>query len=231
MNAAIPIAEFTHKVEAIVGLPVSKPWKGYGSTIFLDLGVLSEKNGAKRERGGACISIDWDWRIETNDKIVCGSSNSGPEIEAGLAMIKDLTVTGLGMVGKPQELVISFSNGWRLQSMAMISGYPQWHIRLPDNTWLSFERGTLTLGDGENPDGMSAEERSACDHAKRTAGRWGLPLKEPKAGVCRECRYFVRLDGNFYFLDYGVCTAAQSEFDGRVTKVKSGCPEFENRSI
>jgi len=36
----------------------------------------------------------------------------------------------------------------------------------------------------------------------------------------------VRIDGDADFLDYGVCTAAASPFDGRVVNMRSGCEAF-----
>lgn len=36
----------------------------------------------------------------------------------------------------------------------------------------------------------------------------------------------IRLDGNAEFLDYGVCTSAESPFDGRVVNMASGCQYF-----
>jgi hypothetical protein len=72
---------------------------------------------------------------------------------------------------------------------------------------------------------MTAEEKAACDLAESASTRWGKPVVEPKKGCCRDCRFYVRLDGSFYFLDYGVCSAEGSDLDGRVTNVESGCPK------
>ena len=57
-------------------------------------------------------------------------------------------------------------------------------------------------------------------------GRWGVPTAEPVRGKCDACDWFRRLDGDFALLDYGVCIAEKSPFDGRVVERFSGCPVF-----
>lgn len=229
MKTTITIAEFRQRAATLIGMPVSKPWKGYGSTIFLDLGLLRAAPDGKTEKAEACISIDWDWRLENDRKVICGSSNSGPKISACLAAIERLTISGVALEGSPHELVVTFSNGVRLRSMAMVSGHPQWLIKLPGDYWVSCEEGSLVSSNGTDADGMTPDEQAVCDHAQVTAERWGMPAKEPKAGVCMDCLFHVRLDGNFALLDYGVCSAVDSSLDGRVTNMKSGCPEFRAR--
>ena len=67
-------------------MPVSLAWKGYGSAVFLELGQLLPPEGerARHERGEACLAIEWDWRVEKTSSVLFGSSDSGPEIEAGI---------------------------------------------------------------------------------------------------------------------------------------------------
>ena len=229
MKTTITIAEFRQKVAALIGMPVSRPWKGYGSTIFLDLGLLSEALHGRSKEAEACISIDWDWRLEDDRKIICGSSDSGPKITACLAAIEGLTISAVALEGSPQELVVTFSGGARLRSMSMVSGHPQWMISLPGDYWMSCEEDSLVSSNGTDADGMTPEEQAICDHAEVTAERWGKPVKEPKAGFCMDCWFHVRLDGHFALLDYGVCGAPDSSLDGRVTNMKSGCPSFRAR--
>ena len=54
--------EFQALIAPLLGMPISHPWKGYGSAIFLELGALDEaKNNSN---GEACICVEWDWRVE-----------------------------------------------------------------------------------------------------------------------------------------------------------------------
>ncbi len=222
----ISISEFDAQVQPLIGLPVSAPWKGYGSTIFLELGsVTLPEQRRNHPMGEACISVDWDWRIEADVEVLVGSSTSGPSIQRGIALLQGATVETISVWGKIQELAVTFSNGLCLKSMVMIRDNPRWSIRLMGGNWLCSEAGQLFFGAGFSAE-LSAEESDAFDFARATADRWGAPLTEPKCGVCRDCRSFIRLDGSGHFLDYGVCAQSTSPFDGRVVFCGSGCPAF-----
>lgn len=223
---ALPVSEFQTLVEPLVGLPVSLPWKGNGSTIFLELGELSQP-GPRRihAKGEACIWIDWDWRVESASSVLYGSSNSGPDIQSGILGLKGTTLRSLAVVGQVPELVAGFSNHHRLCSMAMHAGDPEWSIRLPDRRWIHGRNGAVTVGDAERL-ANTDEEQNTSDLSKRTTTRWGVPVTEPKLGDCADCSSFVRLEGDFYFLDYGVCAASGGPFDGHAVNLRSGCPCF-----
>jgi hypothetical protein len=133
----------------------------------------------------------------------------------------------MSLVGEVPELVVHFSNGHRLCSMVMARGDPEWHIKLPSESWVYAKAGTLLLGEGGS--GATDEEYEALELAKRTAERWGVPRAEPAPGRCADCAWFVRIDGEGHLLDYGACIASTSPFDGRVVMRDSGCPSFTRR--
>lgn len=58
--------EFTKLVKPLEGLVISRPWIGASSSIFLELGELTplEWRGRRFLKGEACISVEWDWRVE-----------------------------------------------------------------------------------------------------------------------------------------------------------------------
>src|SRR5438876_852462 len=78
--------EFQELIQPLLGLTVSLPWKGYGSAIFLELGSLAPLESQRRHhnKGEACVSVEWDWRVEAEAEVLYGSSNSRPKIEAGI---------------------------------------------------------------------------------------------------------------------------------------------------
>ena len=222
-----PPPEFT---TALTGLRVSRPWKGYGSAIFLELGELNE---IRSFRGGsvtgqACSSIEWDWRLEFGGSIVVGSSDSGPAIHQCLKLLRDSTVTSVDISGEVPELLVRLSTGHDLRSMAMIKGDPQWSIRIEKDSWLYVRSGDLVVGNGtENtPD----REKEAFELAESAATRWGVPVSPPLMGNCSECRFYVALDGMGHLLDYGCCTSSKSPLDGRAVYYKSGCAAFDRAS-
>jgi hypothetical protein len=215
---------------ALVGLRISRPWKGYGSAIFLELGKLSEAPGIRRGSvtGEACISVEWDWRLELGSSIACGSSNSGPAIHEGLKLLRDATITSIEIEGRVPELIVRISTGHVLRSMAMVRGDPQWRIRVRKDSWLYAKAGSLIVGNGteEAPE----SEIAAFSLAESAVSRWGVPSAEPQLGACTECRFYVALDGNGHLLDYGCCTSDRSPFDGHAVYFKSGCAAFNATS-
>jgi hypothetical protein len=207
-------------------MEVSLPWKGYGSAIFLELGRLAPlQPGRHHERGEASICVEWDWRVESAITVLYGSSDSRPKIEKSIANLKGTKIEHISAVGSVPELVINLSNGQCLKSMVMTAGDPQWNIRLPNGTWLSCERGLLCVGDG-SASGLGAEEAAMFDRAETITRRWGTPISEPVGGNCANCKWFVRIDGDGSFLDFGVCANSASPFDGRVVNRNSGCAAF-----
>jgi hypothetical protein len=209
-------------------MPVSLPWKGYGSAIFLELGRLSPLEGGRQRqnKGEACISFEWDWRIEKETAVLYGSSNSGPTIEKGIPDLRGAAISDISISGEVPELTIHFSNGQRLRSMVMVSGDPQWTVRTQDKVWIHCVAGVLFVGDGSASNGLTEDETRTYALADAAAVRWKIPVAEPKAGNCRDCQSFIRLDGNGDLLDYGACIEASSPFDGRVVNCESGCPAF-----
>ncbi len=209
---------FDESVKDLIGLTISKAYNSYGSSLCMELGeiTLDDRN---REKGDAYIRLDWDWRLEDDESIICGSSNHRPKIAETAENLTGLTISNLVLYGSPPEIEIHLSNNQRLRSMAMLSGYPQWTIRLKDNSYLS----------NDLDEGMTDKEQEYSKWTEVTAKRWGRPELEPVCGRCSKCLYFVRIDGNYHLLDYGVCSFGGGPFDGRVVMEKSGCPEYVER--
>ena len=214
----------------LLGMTVSLARKSYGSTIYLELGRMQPPTTPYLPFGDGevTVSVTWDWRVEEGDTILYGSSDTNPVIHDGIAGLTGTRIASLALVGPVPELVIHFSNGQRLQTMAMISGDPQWSIRLPHGAWIFVEAGGLLMGNGALE--LSEEERKAFDAEKAATLRWGAPVAEPKQGPCWGCRSYVRLDGEAYLRDFGVCTEETSPFDGRAVRCSSGCPRFHSSS-
>lgn len=216
---------FDAVVHPLMGLTVSLPWKGYGSAIYLELGAVTSPNSRTiHPTGEAAIELNWDWRVEGDGAVLYGSSNSRPDIEDGISRLNGAAITRIDLVGDVAELVVKFSNGQLLRSMVMVSGDPEWSIRLPDGQYLQWRSGSLVLGDGIRS--CDAAETAAFEDAQEAAARWGNPAVEPRLGRCAECRWFVPLDGDGHLLDYGACAAATGPLDGRVVARTSGCPAF-----
>jgi hypothetical protein len=218
--------EFKVLVERLVALPVALPWKGYGSAIHLELGQLSQVtgNGRPDSRGEACIAVEWDWRVEHHGAVLYGSSNRRYAIAQGIEGLRGARVEHVSISGTVPELAVAFSNGQCLRSMVMVTGNPQWAIKLQEDRWIHAREGRLEVGQGERRTTEEAMQVFAV--AKNTAERWGRPVAQTPRGHCSLCAGFVPLDGEGHLLDYGVCIARESPFDGKVVRVTSGCPVY-----
>lgn len=225
-DSVLSVEAFSKLTQQLVGLTVALPGKAYGSSIYLELGRLTTIKSKRRDYalGEACISVSWDWRVEHNSTVLYGSSNSGQRIERGISELQDSRVECISVMGVVPELVVTFSNGHILRSMVMVTGDPEWSVRLPDDRWVFARAGELLVGMGEST--TSEEEKGAFLHAERTATRWGIPIADPVLGTCRHCNWFKPIDGEGCLLDYGVCTSNVSPFDGRAVNFASGCQEF-----
>ncbi|MES2257574.1 MAG: DUF3027 domain-containing protein [Pseudomonadota bacterium] len=223
----LTIDEANFLIRSLVHMPISLPWKGHGSAIFLELGNLAplERPRQRHQKGDATIYIGWGWRVEEGSRVLYGSSNSKPEIEDSIEALVGITIKNLTIQGLVPELSIEFSNGARLMSAAMSTDTSEWGIRLPGAIWVSCVDGVVCSGDGAAI-GLTPEEEAVFEHAHVTAKRWDVPVAIGQKGRCDSCTYMICLDGNADFLDYGVCTSAESPFDGRVVNMASGCASF-----
>lgn len=212
------------------GMNVSFAWKGYGSAIFLELGELQKDPNSKRKNpdGEACISVEWDWRAEKGNEIIFGSSDSRPSIQSGIQKFVNHKIESITLEGTIPELSIVFSDGFRLNSMSMTEGDPQWSIKQIDKTWIYWNSGNGVVENGDEKNEISLVEKEYADILDEVANRWGTPKQNPILGNCENCKYMIRIDGDFALLDYGVCINKQSNFDGHTINLSSGCPYYKN---
>lgn len=223
----LTLSEANDKIQALVGLPVSLPWMGYGTAIFLELGELKPltRPRQRHQNGDASICLYSDWRVEEGAKICFGSSNSKPVMSDGIEQLQNVFIEKFVIHGQVPELQIQFSNGQQLITAGMIEGDSDWQIRMSDSTWISCRNGVVGVGEGEAL-GLTDEEEIIFRNAENAANRWGVPVADTIEGRCDNCVWMVRLDGHADLLDYGVCTSGLSPFDGHAVNVASGCAAF-----
>ena len=212
-------AAFTQISQPLLSLTVQQTVNSFGSAIHLKLNA---------SKGVATINFYWDWRLEDATTILCGSSNRRSEISGALEKLVGLTIAGLAHDKPLPDLSIVFSNGWRLRSMSLVAGSPQWHITLPDQSTLGGRRGRLlhTLNPipaTYHPDPLVDR---ISDIAMAADRRWLNHPPKSSQGDCADCQFFVRLDGPSAFLWYGACASGDTPFDGRVVHQGFGCAGF-----
>jgi hypothetical protein len=143
--------------DALIGLPVSHVWRGYGSAIFLEFGRLtprtyrSGKSG--NPRGELGLMIQWSWRIENAVSILCGSWGEERLWVPTFDLLRNKVVAELSVVGRLPEIVVGLTEGLYLSSFMTAEGDPQWSLfdrRSGTVRWLCVRDGSLDIGLAEN---------------------------------------------------------------------------------
>jgi hypothetical protein len=117
---------------ALLTKPLSAVWRGHGSAIFFEFGRLSpqvRRDGtAGNSQGDFTVMIEWSWRIESEDAIVCGSwsdENGWDEIFQSLI---GREVQDVSLHGRLPEISIALAGGLYLASFMTAEGQPGWTI-------------------------------------------------------------------------------------------------------
>lgn len=153
MRKQITAGEFRQLTAPLAGLRVSRPWRGYGSAIFLELGKLRREARTHRKgfslKGQATVMIEWSWRVEGPRAVRFGSWSTDGRITRGLRQLTDQHVRGMDVIGRLPELVIELSQDLWLSSFSTVEGQPQWVVFLPNGGWLHTRLGRLELEHSE----------------------------------------------------------------------------------
>jgi hypothetical protein len=127
-------AELGEFLAPLCGLRVSHIWRGYGSAIFLECGILTPSTLQRRDgsfrnpTGEFTLAIEWSWRIEGKRRIWCGSWDDEARWPRFLSFLQSCSVVSASLVGRIPEIDVSFSNGLHLVSCNTSAGDPQWGI-------------------------------------------------------------------------------------------------------
>jgi len=133
-------------------MKISHVWRGHGTALFLELGSLSE--GRKRKdgttgnaKGDVTVIVDFDWRIERQRSILCGSGETKRRIASASKLLLGASVLSSEVVGRIPELQLQLSNGLWLITFRRYEGQPSWAVGF--NTlglgWLGVKGGRLNV--------------------------------------------------------------------------------------
>ena len=140
--------------DALIGLPLSCLWRGYGSAIFLEFGHLTPSaytrgdGTARNPRGELGLMIQWSWRIENLTSILCGSWSTEALWEPTFDLLRNKVVTELLVAGRLPEIAIGLTENLFLSSFMTAEGNPQWSLfdrRGEALRTLSVHEGSLKL--------------------------------------------------------------------------------------
>lgn len=225
--------EFDVLIQLLLGQAVAAAEIDYGSYFTLYIGAITQQDFTVSGHSFNCkqsaveLRIGRDWRLESGTAIRCSSADSQPAMVDGLAVLTGQEITSLTVTGRIPELVIGFTSGDVLRTLTTAyDRYPAWDIKMGEECSIHPQDGSLWRSDGSIVSQLSDAEIKACLDAQEAAQRWSCCNPAPIDRRCRDCRWFIRLDGHGHMLDYGVCSASASEHDGRVVHFKFGCPQF-----
>ena len=143
--------QFHALTRPLIGLPVSRAWRGAGSAIVLELGILTRETWTSRRRGEithvggeATLMLEWSWRVESSRTIRFGSWSPEARITRGVRALEGRVVAEVAVAGRIPELVVTLDGGRWVHTFMTAEGQPAWALRLQDDSWLKVRRGYLT---------------------------------------------------------------------------------------
>lgn len=114
-----------------MGKTISRVWQGAGSSIFLEVGELTD------HKGELTIMIEWSWRVEDENQIKFGSFSESDEFSDMLSTLSGLTVKSISFQARLPELVVQFIENIWLCSFSTVEGDPEWALITPEKTLVS----------------------------------------------------------------------------------------------
>lgn len=220
--------------QSLVGLRVSYPWAGHGTTVFLELGKLTStllpRRGRVSTHGEAVVMSGWTWRVEKDGEVLFGSSTTRRVRAAGLASLRHAAVASISVVGDVPDLRVEFEDGRSFASLSAGEDEDSWSVKLMDQRYVFAHEGAFAVQtndgypDGESPQDVARrEEDQDWDTAARWEARFGV---HAGPSVCYNCRTREWLDVSGPLSDFLVCTSASSPFDGQIVTRHHGCNAF-----
>ena len=149
--------QFEAFTRPLIGLPISRTWRGHGSAIFLEMGQLSErvrlrKDGSQRitHWGEFTVMIEWSWRVERARSVSFGSWSTTQIITNRLSKLQGLEVVQVAIEGRLPEITLQLSGGHWLRSFTTTQGQPRWCLFFNNSfnsegtiKWIHVENGGL----------------------------------------------------------------------------------------
>jgi hypothetical protein len=138
--------------EALLGMKVSHVWRGYGSALFVEFGLLSaskRRDGSPSHPSGQITAmIEWDWRIEEKQSIICGSCSDEELWQPTFDKLIGRECVGVSTFGRLPEIAIALSGDFWVSSFKTAEGNPAWTLfdrrQASGVVWISIKSGEIT---------------------------------------------------------------------------------------
>lgn len=215
----------------IIGLECCEAKIGYAGVLKLGFG---EKVFYTHKLLEGVFHGEWDissvtsaWRMVKDGKLICGACESEEESDLFLNILVGKKISNI-IQPSPMDITFEFSNGITLLIFGQSRSNNILEVLAPGDISLEFCEGKWIESSSIEPrEGLSDEELIQSNFSENCHRRWEtLVPKKQKENQCRECVFYRPISGRFYFWDYGLCSNNESDFDGKVVAVSSGCPYF-----
>ena len=116
----------------MTGMKVSRVWRGHGSAIFVEFGALTQTYRRDGSVGGESgefgLMIEWDWRIEEGQSILCGSSSDEVLWQPAFDRLIGSHVLDVSTFGRLPEIAVALSGDLHVVSFMTAEGDPEWAL-------------------------------------------------------------------------------------------------------
>ena len=221
-------------VEKILEKPCLQANIGYAGWLKLSFG---EKRYYKIPRlrnafhGEIDLSISTlSWRLISKEQIIAGSYDENEFINSQLPILEGKKLIKLAFPN--HGLSVSFEDDLVLEVIHSSAENNDSIVFLFSDLKLAFVnngRKWQLMKSDEPPKNRNTKEIDPRDQfSLETTQRWA-EKQPPKCekGACRDCAYYLRIVGEYYFWDYGICGNQYSPFDGKAVHVHSYCENFD----
>jgi hypothetical protein len=131
----------------LVGQTANGCWLGYGAALFLEFGERTIAQDLKNHSSGEwslqCGSVLW--RVEQRDRVLTGSEDDRPEMEAAVNALNGLVFLSGNILESTGDSILRFTDDVVLRTFVLTSEEDaRWSLRHGDAEWLTLGPSVTT---------------------------------------------------------------------------------------
>jgi hypothetical protein len=223
----------TKHLEKIIGLSCIKSFCGYAG--HLKISFSKEKNIVDLFINDQ-LNAEWEfetisgaWRLTQNDHLLTGSYEDYEHNDHELKKIISLELLDIIHKNKA-DIILLFENDYKIEIFNHGNSFPIFTIYSfnKDNSENCYSLNSNNEWVKHAQEEFTDFEKIVSDHAEKCANRWSANLPQDSIeNHCKNCAYYFKNSGEFYFMDFGLCSNEKSVHDGKVVHVKTSCEHFD----
>ncbi len=223
--------ELRVEIGSLVGLECSKATMSYVGHLNVLLGELEEKShpGRKNTFYGEYEILTWSasWRILRGEQIAAGFYDDDSSIQAVLDSLLGAKVSEVHFGTTVADVRFVFDNDMTVEILGVSGEEYSWELKTPSGYIEAHPSNLLVKKNSDYVEELDPVEKALAIHAESCSQRWeSLIPSESKEHCCSDCIYYRRLEAEFHFGDYGLCSNVESPFDGKVVRMRSSCDQY-----